>query len=116
MKKLPFSRRLGFALAGLRDGWRRERSFRTQAFLGMFAVLVIVTLGAPAIWCAVVALAIALVLTAELLNSALETLTDRLHPEAHPEIRVVKDMAAASVLLVCVGALIVGLLLLFSVK
>ncbi len=68
MKKLPFSRRLGFALAGLRDGWRRERSFRTQAFLGMFAVLVIVTLGAPAIWCAVVALAIALVLTAELLR------------------------------------------------
>jgi diacylglycerol kinase len=42
----------------------------------------------------------------------LEALVDHLHPETHPEIRVVKDMAAASVLLVSIGALVIGLLFL----
>ncbi len=114
MKNRSFSQRFRFALAGLGEGWRRESSFRTQVFLGALTVIGVAFLGASAIWCAVVALAIALVLAAELLNSALEALVDRLHPEIHREIRVVKDMAAASVLLVSLGALAVGLLLLFS--
>ncbi|CAI2934434.1 protein of unknown function [Aminobacter niigataensis] len=53
-------------------------------------------------------------MAAELFNSALETLVDRLHPEIHPEIRVVKDMAAAAVLLICLGASVIGLLFLAS--
>lgn len=116
MKDRPFSQRLRFALMGLREGWRRESSFRIQVLLGALAVIAIVVLGTSAIWCAMVALAIALVLAAELLNSAFEALVDRLHPETHSEIRVVKDMAAASVLVVCLGALAVGLLLLFALK
>jgi undecaprenol kinase len=115
MKNRPFSHRLRFALTGLSEGWRRESSFRTQVALGVLTVIVVAVLRASAIWCAVVALTIALVLAAELLNSALEGLVDRLHPETHPEIRVVKDMAAGSVLLVCLGALAVGLLLLVAI-
>ncbi len=34
--------------------------------------------------------------------------------ETHPEIRIVKDMAAASVLVVSLGALAVGVLLLLA--
>jgi diacylglycerol kinase (ATP) len=48
------------------------------------------------------------------MNSALEALVDQLHPERHPEIRVIKDMAAGSVLLASIGALIIGFLLLVS--
>lgn len=114
MKNRPFFQRFAFALTGLADGWRREKSFRAQVILGILAVIVVAVIGASAIWCAVVTLAIALVLAAELLNSALEALVDRLHPEVHPEIRIVKDMAAGSVLMVSLGALAVGLLMLFS--
>jgi diacylglycerol kinase (ATP) len=39
---------------------------------------------------------------------------DRLHPERHPEIRAAKDMAAGSVLLAGVAAVVVGLLMLIS--
>ncbi len=114
MKNRPFSERLGFALTGLRQGWQRESSFRTQVFLGALVAIIAPILGARLVWCAVVALAIALVLAMELLNSALEALIDRLHPETHPEIRIVKDMAAASVLLASVGAVAVGVLLLLA--
>jgi hypothetical protein len=58
--------------------------------------------------------AVALVLAIELVNSAFEALVDHLHPDIHPEIRIIKDMVAGSVLLSAIGAVLVGLLLLAS--
>ena len=112
MKNRPFRERLGAAFAGFRAGWRRERSFRTQVVIGAAAVVVLVAVRAPVIWSAAVALAIGVVLAAELFNAALEALVDRLHPDVHPEIRDVKDMAAGGVLLASAIALVVGLLFL----
>jgi diacylglycerol kinase len=112
MKNRSFLERLGFALVGLREAWQRERSFRTQVPMGVLAVIIVLVMGASPPWLAIVSLTVALVLAAELLNSSLEALVDHLHPETHPEIRVVKDMAAASVLLVSIGALVIGLLFL----
>lgn len=114
MKNRPFIDRLGFAFRGIQEGWQRERSFRTQVLVGLAAIFVFVWLGASGTWLSIVVLAIALVLAAELFNSALEALVDHLHPAPHSEIRVVKDMAAAGVMLICIGALIVGLLFLFA--
>jgi diacylglycerol kinase (ATP) len=114
MKNRSFLKRFGFAASGLREGWRRERSFRTQIVIGIPVVIGVLFLGASTAWLAIIALAIALVLSAELFNSALETLVDHLHPEIHAEIRVVKDMAAGGVLLVSLGAAVVGVLFLFA--
>ncbi len=56
------------------------------------------------IWWALVVLAGAGVLAAELFNTAIEHLADHLHPDMHPKIRLVKDCAAAAVLLMACGA------------
>jgi undecaprenol kinase len=56
-------------------------------------------------------LAIGGVLGTEMTNSAIEALADRLHPEHHPAIRKVKDMAAAGVLVWAVIAVFIGLLI-----
>ncbi len=45
---------------------------------------------------------------AELFNAALETLADHLHPEEHPEIGAAKDIAAGSVLVAALIALLVA--------
>ena len=58
------------------------------------------------------ALGSALVLAAELFNTAIERLADHLHPQLHPEIRIVKDCAAAAVLCVSLGAIGVAIALL----
>jgi diacylglycerol kinase (ATP) len=60
-------------------------------------------------WLAV-SLAIALVWTAEILNTAIETLCDVVSPEHHPGVKEVKDMAAGAVLVSAVAALIVAIL------
>ena len=108
MKNRPFRDRVGFALAGLAAGWRRERSFRTQSVIAAGAIIGLVVLHPTPLWWAVVALSVALVLALELLNSALEGVIDLLHPDIHPEIKAIKDMTAGAVLTMSIAALVVG--------
>jgi diacylglycerol kinase len=58
-------------------------------------------------WVAIV-LCYITVISAELLNTAIEKLCDALHPAQHPAIGKVKDIAAASVLVTALGSAIVG--------
>ncbi|MCC6631212.1 MAG: diacylglycerol kinase [Gammaproteobacteria bacterium] len=108
MKGQSLFRRMGFALAGLRDAFRREASFRTHLLATAVVLITLAVTRASIIWWAIGVLAIGLVLVAELLNSALETLADRLHPERHPEIRSMKDMAAGAVLIASITALMIA--------
>ena len=110
-KNLPFSYRLRFALGGISHGLRSEHSLRAQVG-ALVAVLIALAVLRPApIWWALVLLASSTVLAAELFNTALERLADHLHPEVHPEIRIVKDCAAAAVLICSLGALGVAIAL-----
>jgi undecaprenol kinase len=111
-KNQSFRARLGFALQGLAHGVRTERSLQAQllAFAAALAALGIVRPGA--LWWALVLLASAVVVAAELFNTAIEQLADQLHPQQHPGIRIAKDCAAAGVLVAALGALAVALALL----
>jgi undecaprenol kinase len=53
--------------------------------------------------------AISLVLTAELFNTAIESLTDLISKEIHPLAKASKDAAAGGVLICAIFAFIVGL-------
>jgi undecaprenol kinase len=110
-KNRAFLHRLRFAFAGIAHGLRAERSLRTQALVLLAVVIALAVLRPAPIWWALVLLASSAVLAAELFNTAIERLADHLHPELHPEIRIVKDCAAAGVLLVAAGAASVGLAL-----
>jgi len=58
-------------------------------------------------WCLLI-LAIAIVLCAEGMNTAIEYLTDLVSPNIHPLAGKTKDVAAGAVLLAAIGAAIVG--------
>jgi undecaprenol kinase len=109
MKGQSFLRRLTFALQGLRCAFRRERSLRFHFLAGFAVVTVLVITQAAALWWAIGAVTIGLVVMAELFNAALETLADRLHPQQHPEIGAAKDIAASAVLIASLAALCVAL-------
>ena len=111
-RALPMRTRV--AWSGVRLAWRRERSFRTQAWIALALLVVLAVVRPPLVWWAVAGLTVALVLAAELINSAIEALIDHLHPETHPGIKRVKDVAAGSVLVASLGALWVGGLMLLS--
>jgi diacylglycerol kinase len=101
----------GYAIDGLRAAWRTQRNVRIQAVIAVVAVVAAVVLRFPPLSCALLALAIALVIAAELLNTAIEAVVDLVSPEDHPLAGRAKDVAAAAVLVASLGALAIGLIL-----
>ncbi|MBA3705593.1 MAG: diacylglycerol kinase family protein [Bacteroidetes bacterium] len=60
-------------------------------------------------WCWLI-IGIALVLISEMLNTAIEFLCDKISPEFHPQIKKVKDVSAAAVLIAVIAAVMIGLI------
>jgi len=111
-KNQSFPRRLRFALSGLAHGLRAESSLKIQAAVFVVTVIAMLLLRPGPLWWGLVMLASAAVVAAELFNTAIEHLADHLHPQMHAQIRIVKDCAAAAVLVAVLGALAVALSLL----
>lgn len=61
---------------------------------------------------AMLVLTIAMVWTAEFINTALEIVVDLASPDLHPLARVGKDVGAAAVLIAAISAVVIGILLL----
>ena len=110
--KGPYLRQsFGHALAGLRQGWSTEPNLRLHSLATFVALTLGVWLGlAPLEW-AVLALTIGLVVSLELVNTALEAVVDLCSPGRHELARRAKDVAAAAVLVAALAALAVGLAL-----
>ncbi len=111
LKNQRFAARLGFALAGLAAAVRSERSLRFQIFALIVIMALLAMLRLEPLWWAVVGVTAFGVLSAELFNTALEHLADHLHPEAHPQVGLVKDIAAGAVLMAACAAVVVALAL-----
>lgn len=88
-----------------------------RVHVAAFGLLLAVLVGfrPEPVWWALTLLASAAVISAELMNTAIEHLADHLHPEIHPSIRIVKDCAAAAVLVAVGGAVCVAAALLVHV-
>jgi undecaprenol kinase len=110
MKNQAFVHRLSYAARGILTAFRTEASFRTQLLLAVVAAATLALVRPPLVWVALCIVSAAAVLAAELVNTALEHLADRLHPEQHPTIRAAKDCAAAAVLLASIAAVLIGVL------
>ena len=65
----------------------------------------------PVEW-ALIVLAVAIVWTAEFINTALEAVVDLASPQHHPLARVGKDVGAAAVLIASLASILIGLLVL----
>ena len=114
MKKQPFSlrRRLQsfrYALSGIGQFLIREHN----AWIHLAATLVVAVLAiiyrvshTEAI---ALILVIGLVWITEMLNTCLERTADLIMEEDHPEIKLIKDIAAGAVLVAAITALLVGL-------
>ena len=84
-----------------------QTNFRIEAAIGAAAILLAVLLAAPL---APILLVCTLVLSLEVLNTAVEATIDLLSPAHHDTARIAKDCAAGAVLLASVGAVAIGLI------
>jgi diacylglycerol kinase (ATP) len=99
-------------MRGLHAGWRHEASFRLEALLAVVLIPLGLWLGHGALEKIALVLPIVLVLSAELLNSAVEAVVDLVSPEFHELAGRAKDLGSAAVFLLLVAtALCWGLVL-----
>ena len=101
----------GYAFAGIRVLIREEHN----AWIHCVAAVDAVTLGflfdiTPGEWTAVV-IVIAMVFSAEAVNSAIERTADFVKAERDDRKRDIKDLAAGAVLICAVGAAVVGVII-----
>jgi diacylglycerol kinase (ATP) len=101
-----------WSFQGLRAAWLHESSFRLEVYLLAFAVPLALWLGENAIERGLMIGSCLLVLSAELLNSAIEAVIERYGPEFHELAGRAKDMGSAAVFVLMMNVLLIwGLIL-----
>lgn len=105
-----FRRSFLFALQGFRTALRQERNIKVMLAGGAFAVAMGVILRIDAVSWAIVLVCCGMVIAAELLNTAIETVVDLVSPEFHPLAGQAKDIAAAASWVLSLTAAVVGVI------
>ena len=105
----------GSLFSAFRNGFRgigialkNERNLSLQMGIAIVVIIGGIIYQLSQLEWAIISLTIAFVLTAEMLNTALENTLDRISLEEHPLTRNAKDVAAGAVLISSMAALIVG--------
>jgi diacylglycerol kinase len=100
------------AFRGLWHAFRSQRNVRIHAAAAVLVLGAGILFGATPLELALIVLTIAMVIVAELINSALEAVVDLAAPYIDPLAGIAKDVAAAAVLLTALTAVVVGALIL----
>lgn len=105
---------LFYSLDGLSAAFRHEEAFRQEILIALVLVPVALALPVSGMGKAVMVASVLLVLMVELLNSAIESVTDRVSPEDHVLAKRAKDMGSAAVMISLINVPVVWLLVLFG--
>ncbi|WP_052049505.1 diacylglycerol kinase family protein [Leptolyngbya sp. KIOST-1] len=89
-----------YAWQGVTYAFRTQRNFRIHVVVGSLAVGLAIALNLPLVELAVIILTCGVVLTLELINTALESVVDLIVQQTYHELaKIAKDCAAAAVLI-----------------
>lgn len=100
-----------YACMGIKSAIKSERNMKIH----VLATLIVTALGFilgldPLEWVACI-FSIVIVISSEMLNTAIETVVDLVSPNINPLAKKAKDIAAGSVLVMAIGAFLVGLII-----
>jgi diacylglycerol kinase len=108
---IKFLKGFGYAFAGIWQMLLHERNFKVH----VLALIVVVSAGfyfhITANEWLILLLISALVLALETINSAIEKLCDLYTKETHPQIKLIKDIAAGAVLIAAIFAVVIAIII-----
>ena len=102
---------LGHALNGIRNAFLNERNFRIEIFCAFLAITMGFILNIEMLYWLILIINICFVLAAELFNTAIEKLADIACNEINPVVKIIKDVAAAAVVISVFSAFVCGLII-----
>ena len=106
-----FFKSFTYAFMGIIEALRTEQNLLFDFIYATITIVLGILLKLSIIEFAIVLLAIGLVISLEMVNTAIEYVVDMAMPEIHPLAKIGKDVAGGAVLVSAIMALIVGLLI-----
>ena len=100
-----------YALKGLVKTFQEEQNLKVQAIAGLLVMLIAWKFRISPLEWIILILAISLVILMEIVNSAVERVTDVLKPRINGYVKEIKDIMAAAVMLASLAAVIAGLII-----
>ena len=113
VKTKSFTESVDLAIQGIVSAFRREKNFRFDLLFAGVIVLCGIILDLTRIELAILFFTIALVLSAELFNTAIEKFLDVINDAYDPKIKFVKDVSAGAVLITVLTSVVVGYLIFY---
>ena len=108
----PLLRAFKHSVRGLAYAAKNERAFQQEIILFAVGALAAFLLTESSVERAVLIGSVAFVLVVELINSAIETIVDRIGPEQNPLSRRAKDLGSAAVLVSLAASVAIWLIVL----
>lgn len=109
MKKFFIS--VTFAVEGVKQFFSCDRNGKIQIVIGITAITLGFTVSLSSFQWLLILFCIGLVISLEMINSAIERYCDLVTTDFHPGIKIIKDVAAGAVLVASVMSLIIGLII-----
>lgn len=106
-----FIQSLKFALNGIKIATRYNRNIRIHLIIAVLVFLSCFLLKMTTSDVAIISMIILLVISAEIINTAIEEIVDLVTKDYREEAKIAKDVSAAMVLIVSTGSIAVGLLI-----
>jgi diacylglycerol kinase (ATP) len=103
-----------YAFQGILYATRTQRNMRIHLVAASLAMFAVLYLRLERAYVALVVICICLVIALELVNTAIEAVVDLMTVAHHPLAKIAKDAAAGAVLVMSMGAVIVGYLVFYE--
>jgi len=108
MSEHSINKSFGFAMSGIIHAATRNRNIKIHFFIGVIAIVLGMLLGLTRNEMIVIFMFTLIVLSAEMVNSAIEEMTNLITTEHRQEAKIAKDVGAGMVLVSAIGAAIIG--------
>ena len=96
---------------GVKYVFKHEQNFRIQIFISILVILLAWFVDVSrAEWVLLILIMLA-IMSLELINSAVEKFSDVIKPRLSDQVKIIKDIMAAVVLLASLGSIIIGLII-----
>ena len=109
MKKIRNS--FKYAIEGIWTSFKTERNMKIHIFIMILAIIACIILKINKSEWIICIILFAIVIGSELFNTSIETIVDMVMPEKNEKAKIAKDVSAGAVLVVAIGAAIIGLVI-----
>ncbi len=108
---LKIIKSFSYAFNGIKYCFKNELNFKVQLFFAIVTVGLGLSFSLSITEWIIILFCIGIVLSAELFNTVIEIICNKIEPNYHCTIKIIKDVSAAAVLVLSVVSAIIGLLI-----